>query len=459
MKKTILTFALLASVLVAAPVSAATATLTPSADTYIKDGASSNQNFGTADDVFARNPEIRTHKGLIKFSGVPANVTRATLRLYVVNHSPEAGKVRGVASSWTETGATWKNRPDLGPLINFISGDAQVGTWKEVDVTSAISGSTVDFYLIGTHQNAVGYASRETSKPPQLVVTMSGATATSTTTTTTTTTAPAASSERLVASGDIASCGYTRDTDTADLVMTELAQDPAATVLTVGDNVYPDGTKGQYSNCYHPTWGRFKSSTKPTPGNHDWNTSNAQGYRDYFGYGNNTDLHYTFSRGDWRLIALDTEAYRVATRTQRNNIEDWMVNTINNTSKQCVLIYGHHPRYSAGHHGDTNWMDDLWDKAHATGKVFVWLSGHDHNYERRRPENHNGSQSSDGIRQFIIGFGGTGLRNATADSGTQVVDDDHWGVLVLDLGSDGYDWRAEATDGSTIDSGSMSLSC
>ena len=55
------------------------------------------------------------------------------------------------------------------------------------------------------------------------------------------------------------------------------------TVFTAGDNVYPSGTLEQFQSCYDPTWGAFKSRTRPTPGNHDYQTAGAGGYFTYFG--------------------------------------------------------------------------------------------------------------------------------------------------------------------------------
>ena len=54
-------------------------------------------------------------------------------------------------------------------------------------------------------------------------------------------------------------------------------------VLTLGDNQYPDGALSDYRSSYHPTWGRFRGKTFPTPGNHEYHTSGARGYFDYFG--------------------------------------------------------------------------------------------------------------------------------------------------------------------------------
>ena len=56
-----------------------------------------------------------------------------------------------------------------------------------------------------------------------------------------------------------------------------------ATVLTLGDNAYEDGTPQEFANCYAPSWGRYKDRTKPSPGNHEYQSRGAEGYFDYFG--------------------------------------------------------------------------------------------------------------------------------------------------------------------------------
>jgi hypothetical protein len=85
----------------------------------------------------------------------------------------------------------------------------------------------------------------------------------------------------ITAAGDIAHEGEPNRPQrrTARLV---LSIDPTA-ALTLGDNQYPDGELADFMASYDPTWGRFKSITRPVPGNHDYHTQGADGYFDYFG--------------------------------------------------------------------------------------------------------------------------------------------------------------------------------
>src|SRR5215211_1710788 len=82
---------------------------------------------------------------------------------------------------------------------------------------------------------------------------------------------PGASQARtvtLVGAGDIAGCDFKQDRKTARL----LGKIPG-TVFTLGDSVYPDGTRAQFRHCYDPTWGKYKKRTRPVVGNHEYDTS------------------------------------------------------------------------------------------------------------------------------------------------------------------------------------------
>src|SRR5262245_27903756 len=80
----------------------------------------------------------------------------------------------------------------------------------------------------------------------------------------------------LVGAGDIADCGTITDTATAALL--DLID---GTVFTAGDNAYLLGTEDNFANCYEPTWGRHRTRTRPSPGNHDYYSPNAAPYYAY----------------------------------------------------------------------------------------------------------------------------------------------------------------------------------
>jgi hypothetical protein len=253
----------------------------------------------------------------------------------------------------------------------------------------------------------------------------------------------------VVAAGDIAPPGTGWGHRlTSDRV---LAIDPA-TVLTLGDNQYPSGTPSDFRRYYGSTWGRFKAKTRPSPGNHDYETAGAAGYFGYFGqrvkpHGRS---YYGFDLGGWHLISLDSNIdVRAGSRQER-----WLRADLAATTKRCILAYWHLPRFSSGaHQGNQASMGPFWDVLY-TARADVVLSGHEHNYERFARQNPAGRATPEGIREFVVGTGGVGLSGFAAPRpNSQVRRSDTWGVLVLVLHRRSYEWRFVAEDGDVLDRG------
>ncbi|HKH38557.1 MAG TPA: hypothetical protein VKA82_15470, partial [Rubrobacter sp.] len=112
----------------------------------------------------------------------------------------------------------------------------------------------------------------------------------------------------LVGAGDIAGCDFKADRKTARLL-----GKIRGTVFTLGDNVYPDGTRAQFHNCYDPTWGNYKKRTKPSVGDQDYATSGAKPYFDYFRWraGKPTRGYYSYDLETWHIVALNSNCEEV----------------------------------------------------------------------------------------------------------------------------------------------------
>ncbi|HET7252119.1 MAG TPA: metallophosphoesterase [Gemmatimonadales bacterium] len=251
--------------------------------------------------------------------------------------------------------------------------------------------------------------------------------------------------------GDISDCGNDNDEATAKLL-----DGIPGTVFTLGDNVYSSGTDTQYAQCFDPTWGRHKSRTKPSPGNHDYNTSGASGYYNYWGAlaGPAGRGYYSFDLGDWHVISLNSEVSMAAGSAQ----ETWLRADLAASTKQCTLAYWHKPRFSSGtNHGSLSSAQPLWQALYDFHAELV-LNGHEHNYERFAPQTPTGAADpTNGIREFVAGTGGESHYN---DEGTplpnsEVFNGTTYGVLKLTLGSGTYSWEFVPIAGQTFtDSGS-----
>ena len=103
-------------------------------------------------------------------SGLTGTVTRAVLRLYVLDGTGSTSW-HAVASTWSESSLTWANAPAISATPVVDAGNDAKDAWIEVDVTAAVSGNgTISFAGQPTTGDVV-YSSKEGVHPPQLVVT------------------------------------------------------------------------------------------------------------------------------------------------------------------------------------------------------------------------------------------------------------------------------------------------
>ncbi len=244
----------------------------------------------------------------------------------------------------------------------------------------------------------------------------------------------------LVGAGDIADCTSDADAATADLV-----ESIEGTVFTTGDNVYTSGTEEEFAQCYEPTWGRFKSRTRPTPGNHDFRADPAAGpYFRYFGRSAGTAGQgwYSYDAGTWRVYALNSECARVGGCEPGSPQYEWLRQELASDPRRCMLAYWHAPRLSSGSHGDSTTMVAILELLHEAGTELI-VNGHEHSYERFAPADPDGMADAEGgMRQFVIGTGGTQLRPFTGPPAplTDTRDDTSHGVLKLRLDPGSYSW-------------------
>ena len=232
-----------------------------------------------------------------------------------------------------------------------------------------------------------------------------------------------------------------------------LAGQDLAGVLALGDLQYEKGSLESFQQSYDGTWGRFKDLTRPAVGNHEYGTRDAAGYFGYFGQaaGRPGQGWYSYDIGPWHLIALNSNCSKVGGCEAGSPQERWLAEDLKTHKNRCVLAYWHHPRFSSGQHGDEPRYDAFWRALYDQGADVV-LVGHDHDYERFAPQDPDGRPDpTRGLRQFVVGTGGKNhVRFKTVARNSEVRDDRTFGVLLLTLHSDGYDWRFVPERGKTF---------
>ena len=256
----------------------------------------------------------------------------------------------------------------------------------------------------------------------------------------------------LIGAGDIADCRTGSPQSTAAV----LAQYPTATIFTLGDNAYENGSPADYSRCYDPTWGQFKDRTYPAPGNHDYQTSGAAGYFGYFGgrAGPSGRGYYSYDLGGWHIISLDSEIGVDSASAQAT----WLRQDLADHPATCTLAYWHRPLFTSGliHSGEP-FMRPIFSILYAAGADIV-LSGHNHQYERFAPQRPDGTRDdSAGIREFVVGTGGAWLYGFAKTKPNSEVRYQGYGVLKLTLSATSYTWEFVPVAGSSFtDSGTGS---
>lgn len=259
---------------------------------------------------------------------------------------------------------------------------------------------------------------------------------------------------RVLAVGDIGDCG----TD-ADDALAQAMAGREGTILALGDIAYPEGTSENFAQCFAPSWGALAPRIRPVPGNHDYMTGDASAYFEFFGpaAGDPGRGYYSFDLGHWHLVALNSACDQPTIGCTEGSPQlEWLAQDLSANDTACTLAYWHVPRYSSGEHGGDPTVQAFWEILDGFGADVV-LNGHDHHYERLAPMNPRGERDDNGIRQFVVGTGGSELRGL----GEVEPNNERWatgyaGFLELLLDEQGYQWAFVSASGEVLDAGSDS---
>jgi len=236
-----------------------------------------------------------------------------------------------------------------------------------------------------------------------------------------------------------------------------------AAVLDLGDNQYYCGGYQAFLQSYDLSWGRVKSITHPSVGNHEYLTSGgtdcssgAAGYFNYFGAaaGQPGQGYYSFDIGTWHLIALNSNCSSAGGCGASSPQGIWLANDLKTHTSFCTLAFWHIPLFSSGGRANNN-SKPFWQLLYDNNADLI-LSAHDHTYERFAPQTPSGTlDTTRGIREFIVGTGGANHTSfVTVAANSEVRNASTFGVLELTLHSTSYDWNFVPEAGQTFtDSG------
>jgi len=129
----------------------------------------------------------------------------------------------------------------------------------------------------------------------------------------------------------------------------------------------------------------------------------------------------------------------------------WLDGALGSSKAQWKIAYFHHPIYSSGiTHGSDTKLRALLEPLFVKHGVMAALSGHDHTYERTKPQR--------GVQYFISGAGGQ-LRKGDLDRRTPFFDSGNDKVnsyMFFEAKPDKLSYWALDASGHSIDSGDIS---
>jgi len=220
-----------------------------------------------------------------------------------------------------------------------------------------------------------------------------------------------------------------------------LARFPFELVITVGDNIYggerPQDMKKKFEDPYKPLLDagvKFYASL----GNHD---DRAQSRYKLFNMEGRTFYTFKAPKEDVRFFALESDYPKPEQIA-------WLERELDNANEAWKIPYFHHPLYSSGdRHGSHVELREVLEPLFLKHGVTVVFTGHDHVYERIKPQN--------GITHFVAGSGGK-LRRGGLDRKTGLTAvgfDTEQVFLGVEIDKDQLFFNAISRTGAIIDSG------
>jgi len=215
---------------------------------------------------------------------------------------------------------------------------------------------------------------------------------------------------------------------------------PFELVIMLGDNLYgrqdPQDFVKKFEAPFRPLLDagvRFYAAL----GNHD--NPSEQRYP-LFNMGG--ARYYTYVRRNVRFFVIDSDLLDPQQRA-------WIEDALTQSTDDWKICYFHHPLYSDGKtHGSQVDLRVILEPLFVAHGVNVVFSGHDHVYERLKPQK--------GITYFVSGAGGQ-LRKGDvkrSDMTAAAFDQDCSFILIEVSGDDLY-FQAVSRTGATVDAGTL----
>lgn len=216
------------------------------------------------------------------------------------------------------------------------------------------------------------------------------------------------------------------------------AKVPFTFVVMMGDNLYGSQQPRDFVDKFEIPYGPLLRMGIPfyaALGNHD-----EPGNRNYRHFNMNGQRYYSFAKGPVRFFVFDTNLMD-AKQLQ------WIEQSLQSSSEPWKIAVFHHPIYSDGdRHGPNVALRVVLEPLFVRHGVDVAFSGHEHIYERIKPQK--------GIPYFIVGSSGQLRRGGmTASAQTAAGFDQDRAFLLAEIAGEQMSFQAISRTGQLVDSG------
>ena len=216
---------------------------------------------------------------------------------------------------------------------------------------------------------------------------------------------------------------------------------PYEFVLMMGDNLYGSEGPSAYDKKFERPYKKLLDGGVKfyaSLGNHD-----EPNQRFYKPFNMNGDRYYTFKpKGNVRIFALDSNYVDKAQL-------DWFEKELKGSGSDWKIVFFHHPVYSSGgRHGSDEELRAQLEPLFLKYGVDAVFQGHEHFYERIKPQK--------GIYYFISG-GAAKLRegNIKKSDLTAKAFDTGYHFMLIEITKDHLNFQTITDLGKVIDSGSL----
>lgn len=233
--------------------------------------------------------------------------------------------------------------------------------------------------------------------------------------------------------------GSKQQQQVADLMKQYREAFPFEFVLMMGDNLYGSETPADYKKKFQDVYQKLlddKVKFYASLGNHD--QPNERFY-EYFNMDGKE--YYRFTKGNVAFYALNSN---YMDKKQLKWFEDEL---IKDTSDWKIAFFHHPPYSSGGKHGSDKQLREVVEPIFVKYGVNVVLAGHEHFYERIKPQK--------GIYYFISGAGGK-LREGDVKERSPLTEkffDNDMSFMLVEIVKGDMHFQVISRTGETVDSG------